>query len=199
MGGSRLRGEERREQLLDTAAALAMSSLDSVTMEGLAAAAGVSKALPYKYFANRDEVLVALYDRELAKLAQRVAAAVARVEGFEGRLAVTVESWLADVGAGGVLLGVLYTHPDLAGPLESRRREASRGLARTWGAAAEAEFGIGRARAELLAEVAIAGSLALVGPWLRADDPGRRRLVADYVGFVAGGMAALADEPSPVP
>ena len=57
MSGTRLTRAARREQLLDAAAQLGAASLDSVTMEGLAAQAGVSKALPYKFFANRDEVL----------------------------------------------------------------------------------------------------------------------------------------------
>ena len=196
MGGTRLTREARREQLLDAAAQLGAASLDSVTMEGLAARAGVSKALPYKFFANRDEVLVALYDRELAVLEARIKAAVAGVEGFVPRLTATVESWLDGVASAGVLLGVLYTHPGLAGPVEERREESSRYLAESWGGAAAEEFGIDRRRAERLIEVAIAGSLALVGPWLRADPERRRELVDDFVGFVAGGILAVAMSPA---
>lgn len=130
-------------------------------MEGLAAEAGVSKALPCTFFVNRDEVLVALYDRELAVLEARIKAAVAGVEGFVPRLTATVESWLDGVVSAGVLLGVLYTHPGLAGPVEERREESSRYLAESWGGAAAEEFGIDRRRAaERLIEVAIAGSLA---------------------------------------
>ncbi len=192
MSGTRLTREARREQLLDAAAGLAVTSLDSVTMEGLAAQAGVSKALPYKFFANRDEVLVALYDRELGRLEIRITAAMLGVEGFVPRLTATVDAWLDGVASAGVLLGVLYTHPGLAGPVEERREESSRYLATSWGAAAAAEFGVDRRRAERLIEVAIAGSLALVGPWLRADDRHRRELVDDFVGFVAGGIASVA-------
>ncbi len=43
-------------------------------MEGIAARGGVSKALPYRHFDNADDVLMALYQREMALLAERVTA-----------------------------------------------------------------------------------------------------------------------------
>ena len=65
----RLSHAQRRRQLLDAAASLIIEkSLDAVTMEGVAARAGVSKALPYRFFTNRDQILDRLIERELAIL-----------------------------------------------------------------------------------------------------------------------------------
>lgn len=59
---ARLGRAARREALLDVAAGLVGSGqLDAVTMESVAEASGVSRALVYRHFANRAELLGALY------------------------------------------------------------------------------------------------------------------------------------------
>ena len=69
----RLSKADRREQLLDAAEDVVVTGrVASVTMEAVAARAGVSKALPYAHFANADAVLLALYEREMARLTTRL-------------------------------------------------------------------------------------------------------------------------------
>lgn len=64
-----MRAPDRRRQLLDEVARLAVSEgVGAVTMERLAERSGVSKALPYRHFADADAALVALYQRETAAL-----------------------------------------------------------------------------------------------------------------------------------
>src|SRR6266480_4420461 len=66
---ARLSRAERRDALLDATAELVSSAeIDAVTMEAVAERAGVSRPLVYKHFANRGELLAALYDREAALL-----------------------------------------------------------------------------------------------------------------------------------
>lgn len=96
----------RRDQLLDVAAGLVVGG-ETLTMEGLAAAAGVSKALPYRHFGNADAVLAALHDRELARLAARVQAALGRGGGPDRRLAAAVGAFFDVVVERGALLGIL--------------------------------------------------------------------------------------------
>lgn len=61
----RLSPEHRREQLLDHARRLIVErGLSACSLEEVAAQAGVSKALVYKYFPTRDAVLKALVARE---------------------------------------------------------------------------------------------------------------------------------------
>lgn len=62
----RISAEARREQLLETACDIVRSQgLSSCTLEEVASRAGVSKPLVYKHFANRDDMLRAMFAREM--------------------------------------------------------------------------------------------------------------------------------------
>jgi AcrR family transcriptional regulator len=65
MKQTRLRGPERRARFLDAAAEIVIEhGVFAVTMDGVAQRTGVAKSLGYRYFADRDALLVALLDRE---------------------------------------------------------------------------------------------------------------------------------------
>lgn len=92
----RLEPQQRREHLLDTAAALfAATPYQDVRMENIAAHAGVSRATLYHYYSNKRDLYVAIFkrasDRFLARmdqepqqgLAEQIATALeAHVESF---------------------------------------------------------------------------------------------------------------------
>ena len=102
------RGPVRREQLLDAAARLVGErGLLAFTMEGVAAEAGVSKALPYRHFSNAEDALVALYRRELARLAEAILRAVAGIEGGDEILTAAVRAYFDEVADRGDLLNAL--------------------------------------------------------------------------------------------
>jgi AcrR family transcriptional regulator len=96
MRPQRLRPHQRREHLLDTAAAMfAEKPYDDVMIQDIAARAGVSRALMYHYFSTKRDLYVALFkrasDRFLARvspdpqlpLAQQLAAALqAHIQSF---------------------------------------------------------------------------------------------------------------------
>jgi AcrR family transcriptional regulator len=189
----RLSHAQRRRQLLDAAASLIIDkSLDAVTMEGVAARAGVSKALPYRFFTNRDDLLVALYDREAGILTRRMREATRSVEGFENRVRAITETWLEGLSERGLVLGMLVLASPLAGPIEERRQQMVVGLAREWGGAVAREFGIEEHRAQRMMTVVLVGSQALIPFWLQQRDQ-RKALVDDFVGYVVAGIGSLAD------
>ncbi len=65
----RLRQPDRRELLLQACLeAFARDGLEMTTMDSIALAAGVSKPLVYRHFHNRHEALLAVVDRESARL-----------------------------------------------------------------------------------------------------------------------------------
>lgn len=65
----RLRPEERRNELLDVGAGFfATQPYDEVLMEDIAAQAGVSRALLYKYFPGKRELFAAIYRRAADRL-----------------------------------------------------------------------------------------------------------------------------------
>lgn len=68
-----MRSEDRRAHLLDVAARLVVDEgAKAVTMERLAEAAGVSKALPYKHFDHVEAVFIAVYRREIETMGRRI-------------------------------------------------------------------------------------------------------------------------------
>lgn len=64
--------EARREQILDSAVTYIVErGLSNFTLENVAARAGVSKPLVYKYFARREDLLKAMLEREYRYLGSR--------------------------------------------------------------------------------------------------------------------------------
>ncbi len=99
---------DRRDQLLDAAADLvAEIGVVGFTMEGLASAAGVSKALPYRHFANSDAALVALHDRELTHLASIILSAVDGLSDGDEILREAIRAYFDAVELRGDLLNAL--------------------------------------------------------------------------------------------
>jgi len=79
---TRLARDERREQLVDAAAAVFQGRDPAeVTFEEIADAAGVSRALVYNYFGDRNGVLEAVYRRNLRLLRERIGVVVATSRG----------------------------------------------------------------------------------------------------------------------
>jgi AcrR family transcriptional regulator len=189
---ARLTGDQRRSHFLDTAAAMiAESGAESVTMEGVAARAGVSKALGYRYFANRDELLIDVFDREMQVLDERVARALASETQLEGRLRATIEVWLDLIIERGALLGSLQRSKLIEGPVEERR------LARI----ADAEEQLARFvlddhpmphdDALLVAAVLLSGADGALRLWI--EHRWSRRYLSDHLVRIAlGAIEALA-------
>lgn len=101
----RLPGPQRRETFLDAAAAIvAATGVESLTMEGAAAHLGVNKALGYRYFKNRDDLLLALFERESERFDRRVADALRTADSLESKLGTVVTVYLEAIDEGSVLM-----------------------------------------------------------------------------------------------
>lgn len=112
-GRQRLTRAQRRDQLLDAAAELvAERGIGAVTMEGVAARAGVSKALPYTHFDDATDLLVSLRLREMEVLGESVKRAVVGVEGFEAQVHAVVHATFGTaVERGGILTTLVFALP----------------------------------------------------------------------------------------
>jgi AcrR family transcriptional regulator len=88
---TRLAREERREQIVD-AAAQVFEGRDpvEVTFEEIADAAGVSRALVYNYFGDRNGVIEAVYRRNVEMLRTRVRKVLEATRGREPALKAAV-------------------------------------------------------------------------------------------------------------
>src|SRR5678816_4353021 len=93
--GRRLPAEQRREHLLDVAAAILLEhGYEALTMEAVKERAGVSRGLTYVHFANADELAFALYEREVAALDRRIAEVAAETTSFEDRVRGAMHAYL---------------------------------------------------------------------------------------------------------
>ena len=91
----RMRAPERRQQFLDVAAKLVLDrGPDAITMERVCELAEVNRALIYRFFANRDELLVQLVERESQHLDEAVNAALADTTTFEEETRAIISTYL---------------------------------------------------------------------------------------------------------
>jgi AcrR family transcriptional regulator len=165
--------------------------VESVTMESVAAAAGVSKGLGYAYFTNRDDLVLALLEQEFSVFGRRITAAVrAAGVGFEARVRAAVHEWFDALTERGALLSTLLQASQRGRPLRERRNDTYRQLETYWGTLAAAEFGVPEDKAVAGAAVLVAGMQGLLDRWVIAKDS-RRMLEDAYVEFAIGGFRAL--------
>lgn len=179
--------------LLDVAAALLVEhGPEGVTMEGVAARAGVSKGLGYIYFENRGELLGQLYDREVAELDRRIAGAVVTAATLEDRLRATMNAWFDLVTERGYVIGELFGSHLIEGPLEERRRRREP-AAMAWGAhlAREEHPDLPEREALLSSSILLAAATGTLALWAHQDVP-RREAVEIFVTIATGGLAAVA-------
>jgi len=104
----RMTREGRREALLAAAArVLHRHSLAELSFELVADEAGVSKTLPYTYFASPAEIAVSLFESVIGRIDRETDEVVASVPGFEARLRATLELWCDAIEADGRVVHAL--------------------------------------------------------------------------------------------
>ena len=187
---ARLSGKERREHFLDVTADLVVGKgVESVTMEAVAAAAGVSKGLGYAYFSNRNELLLSLLNRELGELQRRSTEEIRAASDFEGRIRAGVKVWFDVMSEKGALIGTLLQSQAIQGPLAERRKTYNQELHDFYGRIAEKEFGIPRRKSVAAAAILLAGMSGIIERWRNGDS--RPLLEETYVEVVMGALRGM--------
>ncbi len=111
----RLAPEERASQILDCAARLVLAEgFTEVSMERLGREAGISKALIYNYFPNRNDLLRALLEREIDAMRVRQLGELRVAEDFRDLVRRTTRNYVAHVKERGALLQRLWAEPAVA-------------------------------------------------------------------------------------
>ena len=187
---ARLSGKERRQHFLDVTADLVIEKgVESVTMEAVAAAAGVSKGLGYAYFSNRNELLLALLNRELGELQRRSTEEIRAASDFEGRIRAGLKVWFDVMSEKGALIGTLLQSQAIQGPLADRRKSYNQEMQDFYGRIAEKEFGIPRRKSVAAAAILLAGMSGIIDRWRNGDS--RRLLEETYVDVVMGALRGM--------
>lgn len=190
----RLTHADRRDALLDSAAALiAGGNPDAVTMDAVAEHAGVSRPLVYKHFANRAELLEALYARESQALHTHLSAAVAGAATLEDMFRALVRGSLEAQASRGATFATLRA---AGSRTDERRREQRRRdgtTLRFFMRAAIARFGLGEKEAQAGVAIMLGAIDSVLVSWRARPTREHAALLEDtYVTLVMGGLGALA-------
>src|SRR6478672_9208317 len=104
----RLRADERRAQVMETAGRLfGERGYGGVTLDEVAAAAGVTKPVLYRHFPSKKALYLALLERHRADL-PRFFERVPTDLGFEERIEAILETWFAYVEEHGYAWRMLF-------------------------------------------------------------------------------------------
>ena len=172
---------------LDAAAAIVLEQgVAAVTMEGVAQRCGVNKSLPYRFFADRDAVLAALFDREQASYAARWTSQLPQDATFDAAVRAALRHWCARADESGELFLRLVTD---SGRLRARAREMQESNARGWAAGLERAYGLPAAEALQYAWFMVAGVTGFLAA-RNGDDDGLIETIT--VAVVAGAEALKA-------
>jgi AcrR family transcriptional regulator len=123
---TRLPFEERRQQLLDLAAAIALErGVHDVTLKRVAREAGISETQAHNLFAGRIDLLVALARREVAAVEARRRERVERGRDALTSVVMSTISYLHQAADRGPLLQRLLRSADVRDALRGERTRAS--------------------------------------------------------------------------
>lgn len=187
----RLSPEERRAQIMDSAVRLIVArGLSSCSLEEVAAEAGVSKPLVYKYFASRDDLLKAVLAREYTFLRGRGLDVLPADLPFEPMVRTAVRRSMDYLYERGPIMRLLASDRSVAGLVQDRDRDERSVMTRYFSEGAERRYGV------TPAEAAIITILTVNAPILSARALKQRGIAAEeasevWAEFILGGWKAL--------
>lgn len=189
----RLSRAERRDALLDAAVGLVTSGeLAAVSMETVAERAGVSRPLVYKHFANRHELLAAVYRREAVDLHRRLAAEVVTATSLEDMFRRLIRGALHAAGERGRVFAALRAAGAWNRELRHEQRARDADTVRAYSKRAVREFGIDRRQATTGTATLLAAIDPVLAQWRLRPTPENAALLEEiYMGMVQGVFAAL--------
>ena len=193
---TRLARADRRGALLDAAAELvAVGDVEAVSMEAVAERAGVSRPLVYKHFANRNDLLAAVYQRESALLHAELTDDVGASETLEETFRALIHGALRAQASRGATFAALR----MAGLRTRERREEQRQRDRTtlryFAGQAVREFDLDRTQAKAAVAILLGAIDAALAQWRARPTREHAVLLEDtYVSLAMGGLEQLSRE-----
>jgi AcrR family transcriptional regulator len=186
---------EQRRAELTTAAIDAIRHLGpDVGMDAIAAHAGVSKPVLYRYYADKSQLWLAVGQEAAGMVLDAITPAVASVREERAAIAAAIDAYLAHIAADTNLYQFVVHQPDIA-----RGRDVvtdvvdtvASGLARIFGDRLRAR-GLDSGAA-LPWAYGVVGYVQSVGDWwLRQQQPISREALGDYLTtFLWGGVSGI--------
>jgi TetR/AcrR family transcriptional regulator, fatty acid biosynthesis regulator len=193
----RLAPEARAAQILDAAAQLLLNEgFTEVSMERLGREAGVSKALVYNYFPNRNELLRALLQREMGLLRESQSRQAKAAESFEDLVRRTTRLYIDNMKSRGPLLRKLWAEPAVARSLEEEHQRSRNETMLYLSRRVSREYGLPRHVALSAVDMGMALTEAAAQHLAQSNDD-VEVTTEICVTLLLGGMAALAQRYAP--
>jgi len=198
---ARLARADRREELLDSALDLVASGdVESVSVDSVADRAGVSRSLVYKHFANRTEILTALYERESSRLHDELSAAVMAAPTLEEKYRALCHGSLAAAKERGQIFDGLRSAAGMNRELRKVQRERDRETAAAYVRMTERQAGVPREIAEPVTALLLGAINPMLNLWhARPTDRYAAELENAYMCLVTGALGQLADKGTDAP
>jgi len=189
---ARMPAAARRAHLLEAAARIVLKEgFEALTMESLAAHAGVSKGLGYAYFENAEEVALALFDQEIASMYRQVGDAMDAQAPFEERVRASISTYLDIVVERGALIAILQNR--LSGRRLRKSVRARLGpFFELWTGHIRSALKPSRADAEILTTMVLSLSDS-IGRSVGAGRASRRAAEELAVAFVLAGLTGATN------
>jgi AcrR family transcriptional regulator len=189
----RLARADRREELLDTALELVASGdVESVSVESVADRAGVSRSLVYKHFANRTEILTALFERETARLHDKLAADVTAARSMEEKYRALCHGSLEAAKERGQIFDGLRSAAGMNKQLRKVQRDRDRETSSVYVRLAEREIGATRDVAEPVTALLLGAITPMLNLWhARPTEAYAAELEDAYMCVVSGALEEM--------
>lgn len=158
----RLSGEERRDTILDAARALIREQgIEKLTMDRVAARCGINKALPYRHFKNKDDLILTLFKNGETEVSDAVAIAMHGITDYEAATRALVFGWLGVVKEGRSLPSLWQARSN-DGAIEALREERVTQILGFVTDLIRSSYDIDAKQAELAAAVLFSGTRGLL-------------------------------------
>jgi AcrR family transcriptional regulator len=189
-----MRADERRMQLLEAARrVIAQGGLAALTMDSLAIAAGVSRALVYQHFPDRESLLLALLEAEWDWLDERIVPALARTEGLVEQAAAVIRPYFDAKSERGPVFAALLLWPRVDTPAVSEAmHEYLKRTTRYWTRKVRESFDLDEQTARAFIAVITGAFEGAARQWWFSDRPGRAALEGAYLDVVRATVTHVA-------
>ena len=192
----RLSKDQRRQVLLAKAAELVATNAADLSMDAVAEAAGVSRPLLYKHFANRDELFAAVYRREAALLHEGLSEAVVSATGIEGRFRALIEGALRAQRSRGGALAALRAAGVRSDEFQVEQAGRDRQTVRYFTHTAVRELGTDEKATRSTVSILLRMVVPVLAEWrLRPTAQNANRLAQAYVDICMGALERLRRQP----
>ncbi|MGK5740407.1 TetR family transcriptional regulator [Micromonospora sp. URMC 103] len=175
--------EQRRQDLVAAAVRALLRHGPQVDMDQVAATAGVSKPVLYRYFADKSQLWLAVSEVVAARVVEAVAPAIEQVREERDLVRATIDAYLGVLESEPALYRFLMHqsgHPGVHQVIAGSGRRVAAGLARVIGDRLRA-LGLDAGPAEPWA-YGLVGFVQAVGDWWTSHgQPIRREALTDYL------------------